>query len=187
MNPHDHDHPETAMPGSTIAPTVSNAERFAHIPGWGSDLDHANRPAYPMERTPPRLPNGPPGDPVAQSPSVEVLHSIERSGLTPLYGTTLPPKGVNGAMRRIAFRYSENDLRHWLILLAADRVQVGEALVGDLLKGRLPNVYKEMGGPAEVKYNPAGAMRKAGTVGAALVLLMLYRHHRKNQRLSNRR
>ena len=26
----------------------------AHIPGWGADLDPANRPAYPKERTPPR-------------------------------------------------------------------------------------------------------------------------------------
>ena len=30
-------------------------EKFAHIKGWGADLDPANRPAYPKERTPPRL------------------------------------------------------------------------------------------------------------------------------------
>jgi hypothetical protein len=35
-------------------------ERHAHIIGWGADLDHANRPAYPMERTPPRLPHAVP-------------------------------------------------------------------------------------------------------------------------------
>ncbi|CDS54891.1 Threonine dehydrogenase and related Zn-dependent dehydrogenases [Polaromonas sp. CG9_12] len=28
--------------------------RFAHIRGWGADLDHAMRPAYPMERMPAR-------------------------------------------------------------------------------------------------------------------------------------
>jgi hypothetical protein len=27
----------------------------SHIQGWGADLDPANRPAVPMERTPPRL------------------------------------------------------------------------------------------------------------------------------------
>lgn len=177
MPTHDHtQHPS--------APSASNVERFAHIPGWGSDLDHANRPAYPMERTPPRLPNGPPGEPVAQARTVEVLHSIERPGVTALFGSTLPPRGVNGSMRRMAFRYSENDLRHWLMLLAADRVQVGETLVEDLLKGRVPNLYKEMGGPAELRYNPRGAARKAVTVGAALVLLVAWRHFRKDRQRS---
>ena len=32
-----------------------SAADFSHIKGWGSDLDHKNRPAYPMERKPPRL------------------------------------------------------------------------------------------------------------------------------------
>ena len=163
-------------------PTASSAERFAHIPGWGADLDHANRPAYPMERSPPRLPNGQPPEPPAQTSDVEVLHSIERTGLTPVYGTTLPPAGVNGAMRRLAFRYSENDLRHWMILLAADRVQVGEALVGDLLHGRVPNLYREMGGPAEWRHNPRGVVRTAATVAAGLLLIALYRRHRRSNR-----
>ena len=169
------------MPDSTAPSTLADASRFAHIPGWGTDLDHADRPAYPMERTPPRLPNGPPSAPANQAPTVEVLHSIERPGLTPVFGTTLPPKGLNGSMRRIAFRYSESDLRHWLILLAADRVQVGEALVGDLLHGRIPNIYREMGGPAEVRYNPRGAMRKAGVLGAGVLLLTLYARSRRSR------
>ncbi|MDB5829936.1 MAG: hypothetical protein JWQ73_4156 [Variovorax sp.] len=149
-----------------------NSAAYAHIPGWGADLERANRPAYPMERTPPRLPHAPLAEPAAQAASVEVLHSIERPGLTPVYGTTLPPSGVNGSLRRLAFRFSENDLRHWLILLAADRLQVGEALLADLASGHLPNIYKEMGGPAEMKYNPGGAARKALVVGAGVLLLM---------------
>ena len=35
--------------------TSANAAEFTHIEGWGADLDIENRPAYPMERTPPRL------------------------------------------------------------------------------------------------------------------------------------
>jgi hypothetical protein len=45
------------------------------------------------------------------------LHSIERPGLTPVFGTTVPTSGVSGAMREMAFRFSESDLRHWLLLL----------------------------------------------------------------------
>lgn len=38
-------------------PEERQAMQRADIPGWGADLDHANRPAYPMERMPPRLPH----------------------------------------------------------------------------------------------------------------------------------
>jgi hypothetical protein len=86
----------------------------------------------------------------------------------------VPPSGISGAMRRLAFRYSENDLRHWLILLAADRVNVGEGLVSDLAHGHVPNIFREMGGPAEWRYNRAGFVRKAvvftAVVGAAVYL-----------------
>lgn len=34
--------------------------------------------------------------------------------------------------RRAAFRYSENDLRHWLMLMGADRVNVVEGMAGDV-------------------------------------------------------
>lgn len=156
------------------------------IPGWGADLDRANRPAYPMERTPPRLPNGPVGQPEQQHSHVEVLHSIERQGLTPIFGTTLPPRGLNGHLRRFAFRYSENDLRHWLLLLAADRVQVGEALISDLAHGQIPNLYKEMGGPAEVKYNPAGAARKAAVLGLGMLIVAIYIVRNNRQKSSGR-
>lgn len=161
---------------------AQDTSRYSHIPGWGSDLDHANRPAYPMERTPPRLPNGPVAEPTLQHSHVEVLHSTERTGLTPIYGTTLPPAGLNGSMRRLAFRYSENDLRHWLILLAADRVQVGETLITDLAHGRVPNLYKEMGGPAELQHNPVGAARKAALLGVGIALLIAVSRRRGRRR-----
>ncbi len=69
----------------------------------------------------------------------------------------------------------QNDLRHWLILLFADRVNVGEGLVSDIAHGHVPNIFAEMGGPAEFRYNRAGAIRKvvvAGTVVALAVLLL---------------
>lgn len=149
------------------------SHRYAHIPGWGADLDPANRPAYPMERTPPRLPGLRAGPLLQQLQQVQVLHSTERSGITPLFGSSVPPSGVSGRLRELAFRYSENDLRHWLILLFADRVNMFEGLGEDLRQGHIPNIYAEMGGAAEWRYNRAGVLRKA-LVAAAVVGLTAY-------------
>ncbi len=108
------------------------AQRYAHIPGWGSDLPRENRPAVPMERTPPRL-DVPWSDPPPQQPmTVEVLKSVERPVHSRTFGTRLPPKGLSGAIRRAAFRRSENDVGHWLMLVAADRVNVVEGLCEDV-------------------------------------------------------
>jgi hypothetical protein len=153
-------------------PAGPRAQPRDGIQGWGADLDHGNRPAYPMERTPPRLDGALPPM-VPQLPKVEILHSNERPGITPVFGTSTPPKGISGMMRRVAFKYAENDLRHWLILLAADRVNVGEGLVEDLAHGHVPNIFKEMGGPAEFKFNRTGAMRKV-FVATAVTAVALY-------------
>lgn len=141
-----------------------------HVPGWGVDLDPADRPAYPKERTPPRLDPLPEHSPPAQRNrhGIVVLHSSERPGLTPVYGTSTPPRGLSGLLRRLAFRYGENDLRHWLVLLAADRVNVGEGLLEDLAHGHVPNLYREMGGPAEWRHNRAGLMKKVLVAGAVV-------------------
>lgn len=141
-------------------------QRYAHIQGWGADRNKADRPAVPMERTPPRLDGVHWPMPAPQRAHVEVLHSTERPGLTPVFGTTVPPRGLSGLLRRVGFRYSENDLRRWLILLMADRVHMVEGLFSDVAHGHVPNVYAEMGGRAELKHNPAGAARKAAVVVA---------------------
>jgi hypothetical protein len=104
----------------------------SNIPGWGADLDRANRPAVPMEHTPPPRLQGVPLERPAQQPeTVEILHSIERPNLTPVFGTSVPPSGLSGVIRRRAFRRSESDLRHWMLLLMADRVNVVEGLLQD--------------------------------------------------------
>ncbi|HET6433428.1 hypothetical protein [Dyella sp.] len=102
-----------------------------HIPGWGVDLDRRDRPAVPMERKPPRLQGVHWDEPVPQQSNVEVLTSTEHMRRPPVYGTSVPPRGLSGRIRRRAFRHSENDLRHWLMLLFADRVDAVESAVGD--------------------------------------------------------
>jgi hypothetical protein len=138
----------------------------ANIPGWGADLDHANRPGYPMERTPPRLDNVHWETPEDQPLTMEVFHSVERPGVTPLFGTSAPPTGLSGRLRGAAFKLSENDIRHWLLLLLADRVNVAEGVAGDLLHGRVPNIFAEMGIKSEWEHNRAGLVRKVAIASA---------------------
>ena len=151
------------------------------IEGWGADLDPQVRPAYPKERTPPRFIHRHWDELEHQQPSVKVFHSTERPGLTPVYGTTAPPKGVSGMIRRAAFRYSENDMRHWMLLLLADRVDVGEGLLDDLAHGHVPNLWKEMGLASEWKHNRVGLVRKAMVLGAVVGVAVWALNHRNRR------
>jgi hypothetical protein len=154
---------------------------YPDIEGWGADLDPKNRPAVPKEHVPPRNIDAPWSVPTQQAETIEVLISKDRPTITPVFGTSVPPRGVSGVMRRVAFRYSESDLRHWLILLAADRVNVVEGLVDDLAHGHVPNLFKELGWRAELRHRPVRGVLKlgvtAGVVG--LVLARLFRRRPK--------
>jgi hypothetical protein len=151
---------------------------YSHIQGWGADLDPRNRPAYPMERMPPRLSGVHWDRPAQQLQKVEILVSNERPGITPVFGTSTPPSGLSGKIREFAFTFSENDVRHWLLLFFADRLNVSEGLIDDLTKGKVPNLYKEMGWGAEFKYNRAAATRKVA-IGAAVLGIAAYLVMRK--------
>lgn len=163
-----------------IAPRRPTRAQLQHIQGWGADLDRKNRPGVPMERTPPRFIKSPDGDPAPQEQHVEVLVSTERPGRTPLFGSAQPPSGLSGALRRSAFKHSENDLRHWLLLLVADRVNMVEGIGQDLAQGRVPNVLAEMGIKAELKHNPVGLAKKVA-IGAAVVGAACYLMKRRDR------
>ena len=184
----------TNAPSNTPEKTREVPARFAHIKGWGADLDQANRPACPMERMPARLEGDHSHAPVQQAQTVEILQSIERPSISPIFGTPEPPSGMSGMLRRAAFRYSESDLRHWLMLLFADRVNMVEGLGSDLMRGHVPNLFAEMGGKAEFRYNRQAAIQKAVVVSAVVggLGLLLWsqskgrendpRHHRHSGR-----
>ena len=159
----------------------SNTQKdYSHIQGWGADLDHENRPAYPKERTPPRLEGVHWDEPDRQPETVKILHSNERPDMTPVFGTSVPPSGISGKIREIAFKFSENDMRHWMLLLFADRVNMVEGLGHDLSRGHIPNLFAEMGMKSEFKYNRAGAIRKVAmaTAVAGIGLYLLTRKRR---------
>lgn len=153
---------------------------LSHIKGWGADLDRRNRPAYPKERTPPRLEGLHWTDAGQQPRHIQVFHSTERPGITPVFGTSAPPRGLSGKLREIAYRLSENDIRHWLLLLFADRVNVVEGIGDDLRQGHVPNVFAEMGGKSELQYNRKGFVTKVAVISLAVGLgyLLLTRRRR---------
>lgn len=158
-----------------MKPRRPSREQLQHIPGWGADLDRKDRPAVPMERTPPRFIHAHGEKLPQQREDVEVFVSPERPGITPIFGTAQPPKGLSGMIRRAAYKMTENDLRHWLLLLLADRVNVVEGIGEDLARGHVPNVLGEMGIKSEWKHNPQGLVKKAAiataVVGTAYFLL----------------
>ena len=133
----------------------------SQIKGWGVDADPRNAPTYPMKHRDDGEHAGyswerPPQQPI----DTEILHSIERPNVTSVFGTSTPPSGLSGVIRRIAFRYSESSYGHWLPLMLADRVSVVEGVFGDLKHGHVPNVFAELGWKAEWKHNRSSLVRR---------------------------
>ena len=145
----------------------------SQIKGRNVDADPKNDPTYPMKHRTDGEHAGYAWERPQQQPiSVEVLHSNERPDLTAVFGTSTPPSGPSGAIRRLAFKYSESSYGHWLPLMLADRVSVVEGVVGDLKQGHVPNVLAERGWRAEWKHNRKSLVRRilAGVaVGCAAV------------------
>ncbi|MCQ1948624.1 hypothetical protein NNX28_01610 [Arthrobacter sp. zg-Y859] len=108
--------------------TPTSEELRARIPGWGVDLDPRDRPAVPKLQFDPTLSGAHWEFPERQEEKYPRERSIEHKFLTPVFGTSCPPKGLSGVMRRYAYRrFSEARAAHWLILLAADRVDAVES------------------------------------------------------------
>ena len=154
------------------------AKDYMHIKGWGIDADPQNDPTYPMRKRSNEDHEGYSWDRPPQQPlDVEVLHSIERPNITAVFGTSKPPKGLSGMIRRTAFKYGEGSFAHWIPLILADRVDVIEGIIDDLKNGHIPNIFEERGMRAEWKYNRKALIQKMA-IGAALTtatLAMLFR------------
>lgn len=144
-------------------------ENVENIKGWGADLDLKDRPGYPMWKRPEGGTGAHWDRPVQQEMKFKEFHSIERPDMTRVFGTSVPPKYLSGYLRQIAFRYSEGSWAHWFTLILADRVNMVEGLFDDLAHGHVPNVFSEMGGKAEWKYNKKGFIKKTVVVGAILL------------------
>jgi hypothetical protein len=133
------------------------------IPGWGVDLNPLNRPGVPRETDP-----GDTGahwdEPEQQKTDVRIFFSTERPMVTPVFGTTCPPKLLSGVIRTKAYQLGEDKKRRWLMLLAADRVDVVEERLKEFLLGRVNEEGKRTP-------NPLNWLLLAGAVVGSTVLI----------------
>jgi len=159
------------------------------INGWGIDADPKNDPTYPMRKRSEEDHQGYSWDrPPLQPIDIEVLHSIERPNVTAVFGTSAPPSGLSGMIRRYAFKYGESSYGHWLPLILADRVNVVEGIIDDLKQGHVPNIFKERGMKAEWKHNKTGLLKSLAipAVLAAGAYLLLTQKSGKKRKKKNK-
>jgi hypothetical protein len=136
------------------APAETSDQLRARIPGWGADLDPKDRPAVPKEQFDPHLSGAHWEFPERQPAKWPRERSIEHAFLTPVFGTSCPPRGLSGVMRRRAYeKYSEARAAHWLILLAADRVDALESTLMSFLTLHPDNPIAETGVLSELSHH----------------------------------
>ena len=137
------------------------------VVGWGVDADTDNDPTWPMRD---RSKDDGPGmnwtPPVQQQTDIEILQSVEYGRRPAVVGVSTPPSGLSGVIRRQAFRFSEGQWGHWLLLMLADRVNAVEGLGQDLRRGRAPNLLVETGIVSHSRSREAAA----ASIGALIVL-----------------
>lgn len=155
------------------------------VTGWGVDANPQNDPTYPYRDR--SADEGLTKDwqrPSQQASDVEVLQSIEHIRRPAVFGTSTPPSGLSGMIRRAAFRWSESNWIHWLMLMGADRINVVEGVVEDLGRGRIPNIPAELGARSEWRHNKTGFVIKTAVVlGATAALVALIRSRQNHHRL----
>jgi hypothetical protein len=124
----------------------SSDELRARIPGWGVDLDPKDRPAVPREQFDPDFSGAHWEFPERQPERWPRERSIEHKFLTPVFGTACPPHGVSGMIRRYAYaKYSEGRAAHWLLLIAADRVDTLGSTLRSFVSRHPDNLIAETG------------------------------------------
>jgi hypothetical protein len=135
-------------------PAESPEQLRARIPGWGADLDPADRPSVPRLRFQEDLTGAHWEFPERQPEKWPRERSIEHEFLTPVFGTAQPPSGLSGIIRRFSYaRYSEGRAAHWLLLILADRVDAWENHVTSFLTLRPDNPITETGVLSEFSHH----------------------------------
>ena len=154
-------------------PSIDSDELRARIPGWGVDLDPTDRPSFPSHLPPDAARSGAHWDLPDQQPELWPRErSIEHARITPVFGTSAPPKGLSGVMRKAAYRrYSEARAAHWLLLLAADRVDGFESHVTSWLRGRPESPFTETGLRSERTHHGIASRKGRGRVDTRHQLL----------------
>jgi hypothetical protein len=121
------------------------------VQGWGADAEKTQRPAHVMWKTPEHGTGAHWSDP-EQQPGFNDFVSIERPRPTRVFGNTVPPSGLSGIIRKIAFQKSEGTFSHWMLLILADRINVFEGIFDDVTKGIRPRFLEERGWRVDKKF-----------------------------------
>jgi hypothetical protein len=102
------------------------------------DLDPARRPGVPRMHKPRPLPNTI-YPPERQLSRVKVfMHGRPHKTCPPVFGTAVPPRGLSGRVRKAAYRWPDHYMRHWTLLLLADRVDLWEHRARRVLRAAAP-------------------------------------------------
>jgi hypothetical protein len=126
----------------------------ARIPGWGVDLDPADRPSVPKLSPREDLTGAHWEFPERQPELSPRERSMEHAFLTPVFGTAQPAKGLSGALRKLSYaRFSEARAAHWLLLVAADRVDAAGAHARSLISLHPDNPITETGIRSELTHH----------------------------------
>ncbi len=155
--------------------------RMTKEDGWGVDADPKRRPMYPMELPSDVMNVRGDNPPERQVPTVRIHKSVEHPDLTPVFGTSCPPRGLSGKIRDTAYVFSEGRLSHWMLLLLADRVDMVEGMLDDVAHGRSPGYIRDRGlravletgqdmsdGASKRRYTVLTALGVAAVVGGLL-------------------
>lgn len=136
-------------------PRETSEQLRARIPGWGADLDPADRPAVPRERFDPGSTGAHWVFPDRQPETQARERSIEHEMLPPVFGDTVHLKGLSGLIRRHAYaRYSEARAAHWLLLILGDRVDAIESHLASFATTRPDDPITQSGVLAEIGHRP---------------------------------
>ncbi len=68
-----------------------------------------------------------------QTPLARTLRDATRAELTATFGTGQPPRGLSGALRRVAYRLPDYKVKRWALLLFADRIDALEDAAGRMM------------------------------------------------------
>jgi len=113
---------------------MTTTNEHADIPDWGFDLNPRQRSGAARERPPHPVDGAHWTTPSLQAaPAVTVLRRAGLTELTPVFSTAVPPRGLSGKIRRYAYTFPDQRVAKWELLLFADRVDMIESALRDLL------------------------------------------------------
>lgn len=130
------------------------------------------RPGVPMEG---EVADAPPVEGRPLRPQEEQrgrrLHRPALDEPTAVFGTAQPYHGLSGRLRDLAYEIPEHHTRHWLLLLAADRMEAQGEKLADLLAAPLEGVGAT-GAAERVRSRPVLALGAAALGALALRRLL---------------